>query len=169
METIPEDSDFLDSTKKIIVPARKESNAWVKISQQGSNLLVSDKSLDMGARRQIKGKILETLETFRSDFHKNRPEVSPEILKNTIENISTIENFLVTEDDVLVYYTWEDYQKHDDVELFIWNLKSLITHISQRKQSNKLQTQVPLTIGGNTRSNYMTPVFLEGMKTEVLP
>lgn len=124
METIPEDSDFLDSTKKNLLPGKKDSNGWVKISQPGSNLLVSNKSVDSGSRRYIKGKILETLETFQSDFHKNSLEVPPEIQKTTIENISTIENFIVTEDDVLVYYTWEDYQKHGDVELFIWNMKS---------------------------------------------
>lgn len=124
METIPEDSDFLDFTKKNLSPAIKDSNGWVSINQPGSNLLVSNNSVDSGSRRYIKGKILETLETFRSDFHKNSQEKPPEIQKSTIENISTIESFIVTEDDVLVYYTWEDYQKHGDVELFIGNMIS---------------------------------------------
>lgn len=170
LETIPENTAFLSASKGNITPTRKDSNGWVKISQseEGSNLLVSNKSLDSGSRRQIKSKILETLETFRSDFEKNSPEVSPEILKSTMENISTIENFIVTEEDVLVYYTWEDYQKHHDVEKLIWNMKSLIIHISQRNQTAKLQIQVPLSIRGNARTVFNTPDFFDRIHREGL-
>lgn len=170
LPTIPENTAFLSYSVENFTLSRKESNGWAAISQSqaGSNLLVSNKSWDSGSRRQIKGKILKTLETFISDFQKNTPEVSPEILKSTMENIAIIENFIVTEEDNLLYHTWEDYQKHHDVEKLIWNMKSLITQIHQRNQKAKLQIQMPPSILGNARTVFDTPDFFDCITREGL-
>jgi hypothetical protein len=170
LPTIPENTAFLSPSVENFTLTRKEYNGWAAISQSqaGSNLLVSNKSWDSASRRRIKGKILETLEIFGSEFQKNPPEVSPEILKSTMENISTIENFIVTEEDNLVYHTWEHYQKYNDVEKLIWNMKSLITHIHQRNQTAKLQIQMPPSILGNARTVFDTPDFFDRINREGL-